>query len=437
MGIFYMERGERFMQEKINLAIIGGGASGLIAAITASKICKQTKQITIFEGASRVGKKLLATGNGRCNLTNIHASAKHYYGDTRLIEAILRTYPPQRVIQYFEEIGLLCKEESEGRIYPYSLQASSVLDVLRFNAEELQVEIICDCPIHNIQSKNGIFILENHQQQTFIADKVILATGGKASPQLGSAGNGYTLAKQLGHTVTPLYPALTILKTPPEYVKSLKGMRSHVTAILKCNGKAIRHEKGEVQFTEQGLSGICMFQFSCHVAHSIANKQKITILLDFMPEYSVSGIVNQLNHAVNLFPHLPATEILKGFMNKKVGETIVKTAVPQSKEMLAKQLTKTDFMAIANAVKQFSFPCIGVADWKQAQVTAGGVSLSQLNSSLESKIHKGLYFSGELLNIDGDCGGYNLNWAWISGITAGKAAAKSLCHKDKARISTT
>ena len=134
-----------------------------------------------FLGASRVGKKLLATGNGRCNLTNIHASAKHYYGDTRLIEAILRTYPPQRVIQYFEEIGLLCKEESEGRIYPYSLQASSVLDVLRFNAEELQVEIICDCPIHNIQSKNGIFILENHQQQTFIADKVILATGGKAS----------------------------------------------------------------------------------------------------------------------------------------------------------------------------------------------------------------------------------------------------------------
>ena len=134
----------------------------------------------------------------------------------------MRTYPPQRVIQYFEEIGLLCKEESEGRIYPYSLQASSVLDVLRFNAEELQVEIICDCPIHNIQSKNGIFILENHQQQTFIADKVILATGGKASPQLGSAGNGYTLAKQLGHTVTPLYPALTILKTPPEYVKSFK-----------------------------------------------------------------------------------------------------------------------------------------------------------------------------------------------------------------------
>ena len=259
MGIFYMERGERFMQEKINLAIIGGGASGLIAAITASKICKQTKQITIFEGASRVGKKLLATGNGRCNLTNIHASAKHYYGDTRLIEAILRTYPPQRVIQYFEEIGLLCKEESEGRIYPYSLQASSVLDVLRFNAEELQVEIICDCPIHNIQSKNGIFILENHQQQTFIADKVILATGGKASPQLGSAGNGYTLAKQLGHTVTPLYPALTILKTPPEYVKSLKGMRSHVTATLKCNGKAIRHEKGEVQFTEQGLSGCLLY----------------------------------------------------------------------------------------------------------------------------------------------------------------------------------
>ena len=144
-----------------------------------------------------------------------------------------------------------------------------------------------------------------------------------------------------------------------------------------------------------------------------------------------------MNHAVNLFPHFPATEILKGFINKKVGETIVKTAVPQSKEMLAEQLTKTDFMAIANAVKQFSFPCIGVADWKQAQVTAGGVSLSQLNSSLESKIHKGLYFSGELLNIDGDCGGYNLNWAWISGITAGKAAAKSLRHKDKARISTT
>ena len=138
------------MQKRMHLAIIGGGASGLIAAIAASKICKQTKSITIFEGASRVGKKLLATGNGRCNLTNIHASAKHYYGDTRQIEAILRTYPPQRVMQYFAEIGLLCREESEGRVYPYSLQASSVLDVLRFNAEEMQIEIICDCPIHSI-----------------------------------------------------------------------------------------------------------------------------------------------------------------------------------------------------------------------------------------------------------------------------------------------
>lgn len=425
------------MHKRIDLAIIGGGASGLIAAIAASRICKQTKKITIFEGASRVGKKLLATGNGRCNLTNIHASAKHYYGDTRCIEAILHTYPPQRVIQYFEEIGLLCKEESEGRIYPYSLQAASVLDVLRFNAEEMQVEIICDSPIYNIRPIDGAFILENHQQETFTAKKVILATGGKASPQLGSAGNGYTLAKQLGHTVTPLYPALTILKTPPQCVKALKGMRSHAVATLKCNGKVTRREKGEVQFTEQGLSGICMFQFSRHVAHSIANKQKIEILLDFMPEYSVSTIVNQLSHAANLFPHLPATEILKGFINKKVGETIVKTVVPQSPKMLAKQLTKTDFMVIANAVKQFSFSCIGVADWKQAQVTAGGVSLSQINGSLESKIHKGLYFAGELLNIDGDCGGYNLNWAWISGITAGKAAAKSLCHKDKARISTT
>ena len=434
---YYVERGKRFMQEKMHLAIVGGGASGLIAAITASKICKQTKKTTIFEGALRVGRKLLATGNGRCNLTNIHASAKHYHGDTRFIEAILRTYPPQRVIQYFEELGLLCKEEAEGRIYPYSLQSATVLDVLRFNAEELQVEMICDCPIHKIQSQDGKFLLENHQQQIFIADKVILATGGKASPQLGSAENGYILAKQLGHTVTPLYPALTILRTPPEYVKALKGMRSHVTATLKCNGKAIRHEKGEVQFTEQGLSGICMFQFSRHVAHSIANKQKITVLLDFMPEYSVSAIVNHLNHAVNLFPHLPAPEILKGFINKKIGEAVVKTAVPHSKEILAKQLTKSDFKSIANAVKQFSFPCIGVADWKQAQVTAGGVSLSQLNSSLESKIHKGLYFSGELLNIDGDCGGYNLNWAWISGITAGKAAAKSLCHKDKARVPTT
>ncbi len=425
------------MENKIHLAIIGGGAAGLMAAVTAAKLCKQTKKIAVFEGISRVGKKLLATGNGRCNLTNTRVGMNHYHGDERYIETILRTYPPQRIIQYFKDLGLICREETEGRVYPYSLQASSVLDILRLNAEELMVKILCNCPIKNIRAADGVFYLQNAEQQVFIADRVILATGGKTALPLDSPDNGHALAEKLGHKVTPLYPALTILKTQPEDVKSLSGIRSRVSAVLKCNDKAIRYEKGEIQFTEQGLSGICMFQFARNVAFGIEKRKKMEVILDFMREYTASELVNRLDCAARRFPHLPAFEILNGFINKKVGEFIVKKAVPRAKNILTAELTKIEIMEIANMVKRFSFSCIGVADWKYAQITAGGVALAQLNKSLESRIHKGLYFAGEMLNIDGDCGGYNLHWAWISGITAGKAAAKSLCQKDKARISAT
>jgi len=421
------------MQTKIQLAIVGGGASGLMAAITAAEMYQGNKRITILESAPRVGKKLLATGNGRCNLTNMNANISHYYCYTKFIQTILNTYSPKRVIETFQALGLLCKEETEGRVYPYSLQAAAVLDLLRLKAEALHIETICYCCVIGLKASNQKFVLTTSSQETIVAEQVIIATGGKSAPQLGSHGSGYLLAKQMGHAVTSVYPALTLLRTPPEYVKSLKGMRSHAVATLLCNRKVIRHEKGEVQFTEHGLSGICMFQFSRHVAMGIANKNKLSVSLDFMPEYSVATLVDHLTHIVKIYPQIPAIEILSGFINKRVGQAVVKTALANSNATLSGQLSKSEIMLIANMIKRFLFPCIGVADWKQAQATAGGVSLEQLTESLESRLHCGLYFAGELLNIDGDCGGYNLHWAWISGMTAGKAAGKNLRNKSKAR----
>ncbi len=414
------------MQKHTGVAVIGGGASGFAAAIAAAQILKQPFSVTLLEGAPKVGRKLLATGNGRCNLTNMHATVKHYYGNPGAVEAILHTYPPKRLIEWFREMGLLCKEETQGRVYPHSLQASSVLDMLRLRAETLQVETICEFPVCRLKNENGVFFIESVNGQTLIAKKVILATGGKAAPQLGCGINGYALASSFGHIVTPLYPALTALKTPPEFVKGLKGMRCPVTAVLKCNGKVICLEKGEVQFTEQGLSGICMFQFSRHVALLCAKRRQPEVILDFMPEHTVFTITKQLEYTAQLFPNQPAAELLKGFINKLVGESIVKRVLSNKKNAAAKELRKTDLTNIANAIKGLAFPCIGVTDWKQAQTTAGGVSLRQISGNLESTRCKGLYFSGEILNIDGECGGYNLHWAWISGITAGKAAAKSI-----------
>ena len=417
------------MQQQAEIAVVGGGAAGLMAAIfAAEEFQKQGRsgKVMILEGAQRIGKKLLATGNGRCNLTNQQASLPYYHGDAQRMTSVLERFPPSQIIHTFERFGLFCRTEEQGRVYPYNVQATAVLDILRLQLEYQQVEICCEYPVKNIQAKEGGFTLENSKGETITANQVILTAGGQASPQLGSDGSGFPLAKKLGHRITALVPALAGVKTEPHRAKPLKGMRSYAVASLWMNGKKVREEKGEVQFTEHGLSGICIFQLSRHINVAMQENPQclVEVSLDLMPEHREEKLAKQIAGHAKQYPFLPALDLLSGMINKRVGQEIVRLTLGKAQIMEAGQCRFSDCQKLAGRIKAFSFPIVGPMPWNTAQVTAGGVSCEGVNpQTMESILCPGLYFAGEILNIDGDCGGFNLHWAWASGMLAGKSAA--------------
>lgn len=419
------------MRELYDIAVVGGGASGLAAALSAAKQAEQMKQplhVVLLEGNVRIGKKLLATGNGRCNLTNQNIAAAHYHGDRKLAAPVLERCPPKKILKFFEELGLLCRELDEGRIYPYSLQAASVLDILRQQAEQYGVEILCDCPVSRAaRQKNGFTLFSN--ERTIQARRVILATGGLAYPQLGANDSGHRMAQALGHSVTPLHPALVQMKTEPKRAKPLKGMRSMAEAILWCDGKELQRSAGEVQFTEHGLSGICMFELSRNVEPLLQKNRKLEVSLDLLPEYTEQSIFQMFCKTAERLPQLPGADLMSGLLNKTVGREILRLAVPDLPQA-AHGFRTGQLRAAARMAKAFCFPITGVMPWSSAQVTAGGVPLQELcMDTMESNRCRGLYLTGELLNLDGDCGGFNLHWAWSTGLIAGKACAASLEKK--------
>lgn len=414
------------MALNFDLVVVGGGAAGLMAAIAAAEECEKRHRrlkIAVLEGNARVGKKLLATGNGRCNLTNTGVSCEHYHGDTLALKSVLDRYSPQKIIDTFQSFGLLCRERDEGRVYPYNLQASAVLDILRFQLERFNIETVCDFSVAGIQKKRDGFRISS-SQSSVEAKRVVLATGGLAYPQLGANGSGFQIAKSFGHSTTKLFPALVQLKTDSKRAKPLKGARSAATATLLAGGKPMKTVSGEVQFTENGLSGICIFELS-RLVGELGNSRKIEISLDLMPEYTTQQILSVIKQRSGMTDKLMALELLNGCLNKQVGPEVVKWALPRAPKY-AHELNEREFMAVAAAVKNFIFPITGTLSWKDAQVTAGGVPLSELDESMQSRFCPGLYLAGELCNIDGDCGGFNLHWAWSSGMIAGQAAVQSL-----------
>jgi predicted Rossmann fold flavoprotein len=417
------------MSQIYDLAVVGGGAAGLMAAIAAAQETEKSHRkirIVVLEANSRVGKKLLATGNGRCNLTNMGVSKEHYHGDVKYLSPVLEKYSPGNIISYFESLGLLCREQDEGRVYPYNLQASSVLDVLRYQLDRFGIETKCDFTVTEVHKNKACFSIVS-SQGSISAERVIFATGGMAYPQLGANGTGYKVIESFGHRIAKPYPALVQLKTDPKRAKPLKGARSQADAALLIDGKRVKTVNGEVQFTENGLSGICIFELSRMVGEQLPS-QKVEVSLDLMPDYSTQQILSILKNRKQILRTLPTAELLNGMVNKLVGTEIVRQTLPHSAK-LARELQIEELTAAANAVKNFIFPITGTLSWKDAQVTAGGVPLSELDGSLQSKFCPGLYLAGELCNIDGDCGGYNLHWAWSSGIISGRAAAQSLMEQ--------
>lgn len=383
-----------------NVAVIGGGASGIIAAIFAAK---NGAAVTILEKNPRIGKKILATGNGRCNFTNVNACSEDY--NSEFAQYALEKFTPDDEIKFFEELGLLSRVEAEGRVYPLSGQATAVLDVLRMELSRISVKIITEFDVQKIEKKGDKFKIFS-KNQNIEADKVIVATGGMASPKSGSDGAGYELLKAFGHKTTKLVPSLVQLKTE----KSVGGVRAY-GKVTTQNGIS---ETGEIQFNNYGISGIPVFGIAKYV------KKGESVFLDLLPDYTEEEVFAMLKNR----PKQTMETYLVGILNKVLGQFLLKECGISPLSKMSDTLCDHEIMQIAKKIKSWRFDVTGTMPWENAQVTSGGIELSEIDEkTMESKLIKGLYVTGELLDIDGPCGGYNLHWAWASGKLAGSEAA--------------
>ncbi len=391
-----------------DIIIIGGGASGLAAAIEAKRSNK-TKRIAVLEQLQRVGKKILATGNGRCNLGNLNAQ-NHPYKNREFAEKILSSYNTESLVEFFKSAGLYVRSDNEGRLYPHSNTAASVLDALRFECENLGIKLICDCKVNSIK-KEKIFVINGE----FTSEKVIVACGGKAAPSQGSDGSGYALLKAFGHKITPLAPGLVQLVTDTAKTKALKGVRAAASLSLSTAGSA----RGEILFTDYGISGIAAMDLSRFILPGSAAEIAIDFVPDFNFEQLKKAAVNISRHS----PALPPENLLSGLVPKALSGVIIKSALGYLPKSVA-EIGEKQAQKIAEEIKNFTLELKGTKSFNDAQITLGGADVSQFNcTTLESKKIRGLYACGEILDVDGACGGYNLAWAFASGRTAGHSAA--------------
>ena len=395
------------------LVIIGGGASGMAAAIKAAE--DRSVHVTLIERQARAGKKLSATGNGRCNLTNLGADVSHYHGaDPGFAAYALKTYPPERVLEFFRSLGLRTVTEYGGRVYPLSGHAGSVLDVLRLGLEKPNVTVLTGAPVTAIRRETSGFRIET-AEGAHSAERVILACGGCAGAKLGGVMDGYALAASLGHSRTALYPALTQLRTAPEYPRALKGIRVDARLRLLQAGRVLAETAGDVLFTETGLSGTAVFEIS----RAAAGKSDLTAELCFFDE-TEDDLITDLAARQRRWPALEANRILTGAAQSRLGQMLCRYA-GISGGARCDELTTEQLQVLARAMRGMRLPVTGVSGFETAQVTAGGLRTAEFDpETLQSRLVPGLSACGELLDIDGDCGGFNLQWAWASGLLAGE-----------------
>ncbi len=402
--------------------IVGAGAAGLLLA------ARLGKAALLLDANTKPGKKLLATGNGRCNLTHDPIDPAHYHGDSAAA-GLLAAFPASRVRGEFRRLGLLTRADAEGRCYPNSLQAASVLQALWGACQEAGVSTRWEAEVTAARREQDGFAVTLATGETLLAPRLILATGGKAAPAHGG-GRGYGLARSLGHTVTPLSPSLAPLKTSEKALtRAMKGQRCRARAALCRNGRELYAEAGEVIFAEGQLSGICIFDLSARLReHGFQpGAPGWSVTLDPLPELSLPELTAALEDLARQRPGLPAADLFSGALNLRLGGEVVKKAgLPR--DLPLSRLTAAQLQAAARAAKALAFPLLGPAGWESAQVTAGGVPLAEVDPrTLESRLCPGLTLVGELLDVDGDCGGYNLHWAWTTAL----AAAEVLSTKVK------
>ena len=399
------------------IGIIGGGASGMAAALAASENAKA--QIVLFERQARVGRKLLATGNGRCNLSNLGANAECYYGEKAdFVTYALEHYNVQNTLQWFEAMGLYTVVEDHGRVYPYSDQANSVVDVLRFALQRPNIQIMTGCEVSRVKFCDPGFSVMAAEESIF-CDKLIVACGGLAGSKLGGSLSGYKLLQKLGHHCTSLRPTLVQLKANWHQCASLKGVRANCRAEITRDGVFHSAGQGEIQFTEYGLSGPVIFEISRDVCRQKGNW---ICTLNLLPDMEASRLLPMLQK--KRMTDLPAEELFTGILHNRLGRVVVKEA-GISLHAPIRQLEDWELERACATALRMQIPLSEPMGMDNAQVTAGGIYTSEFDAkTMESHLIPGLYACGEVLDIDGDCGGFNLQWAWSSGRCAGHAAGE-------------
>ena len=401
----------------MHIGIIGAGASGMAAALAAAE--NPNVQVTLFERQSRVGRKLQATGNGRCNLTNLNAQTKNYHGeDPDFVKLAMGAFTPEQTLNWFRLLGLFTVAEENGRVYPYSDQANSVVDVLRFALNRPNITLQTGFEVEKVKAENGGFIVYGNDQSVY-CDNLVVACGGIAGTKLGGSMSGYKILGKFGHKSTRLRPSLVQLKSSWNGIAALKGIRANSKAEIYHNGVLFSVSVGEVQFTEYGLSGPVVFEISRDVCQA---RGEWVCKLDLLPECTLEDLEQELLRRQST--NLPAEELLTGILHNRLGRVISKAAGVSQTGLIA-DLSKESLHQVCTVVKAFEVSVTEPMGMDAAQVTAGGIMTEGFNpETMESRLVPGLYACGEVLDIDGDCGGYNLQWAWSSGRCAGLHAGK-------------
>ncbi len=400
----------------VDMIVVGAGAAGLVAAITAARA---GQKIILLEQNTKMGKKILVSGNGKCNIDNKYISLSRFHGQNPdFIEKVLEGYGIEVVEKFFTSIGIELTEGKEGKMFPMSLQAGSVVELLEYEAKRAGVEILCDCVVTSVSKEGNTFTVET-SQGTKSCKKLLLSSGSPAAPQLGGSNSGYAFATKMGHSLIPRHPSLVQLCSEEAWVKACAGVKIAGLAQLYANGEYITEKKGDLLFTNYGISGLAILDLSREVSIRLANYDYCELNLDLMPELSKEKLTNLLLKRIEEGSYKPIVLWLQGVLNKKLIHIILEQS--KCKVNIEGELNRKEVGKLVYAIKNLKLSINDTKGFKGAEVATGGINTVEVNpQTMESKLVPDLYFAGEILDVDGDRGGFNFHFAWVSGMRAGK-----------------
>jgi len=403
------------------MIIIGAGAAGLVAAIGCARV---GYDVLLLEQNSKVGKKILVSGNGQCNIDNRYISSNRFHGQNpNFIEEVLEDHDFDVVEKFFTSIGLELIEGKEGKMFPMSLQASSVVELLEYEAKRVGVETVCECLVTSVEKEGDSFSVKTSQGDK-TATKLILASGSLAAPQLGGSDSGYTFAAKMDHTLIPAHPSLVQLCSEENWVKTCAGVKIAGNAKLYANGEYITEKKGDLLFTNYGISGLAILDLSREVSTRVENYEYCELHLDLMPGLNKEKLTNLLLNRIEKGSTKPIALWLQGLLNKKLIHIILEQS--KCKAKTEGDLSRKEVGKLVYTIKNLKLSINDTKGFQGAEVATGGIDTEEIDpKTMESKLVPNLYFAGEILDVDGDRGGFNFHFAWVSGLRIAKALEKS------------